>query len=99
MNDSERAVHQFLISLQIGEVVYEPILVRLSEGHVLLEAHADVYQRLAGLEPELRRTVTAAGVSDAVDWRLARRLVAEHDGRPHSIAGPDAKTTESRHLR
>ena len=44
-----------------GEVIYEPVLVRVVDGHVLLESHADVYRRIADLEAELHRTMMIAG--------------------------------------
>jgi L,D-transpeptidase ErfK/SrfK len=69
----------------LGEVIYEPVLVRLVDGHVLLEAHADVYRRIADLEAELRGVIVAAGVVANVDWLSARRTLGDHDGRPHAI--------------
>ena len=72
-----------------GVIAYEPILVAVVDGDVLLEVHRDVYRRLDATPIAIvRRLVAAAGVDHQVDWAAAERLVMASDGIARSIADP-----------
>lgn len=40
----------------VGEIVYQPLLLSVINGHVFLEAHPDVYRRSSGPLGRLRAT-------------------------------------------
>ncbi len=72
---------------QVGtpvRIIYEPVLLAVVDGEVLLEVHPDVY----GLAEEPRRMAHAlaadAGVTARVDWVLADEVLVARQG----IASP-----------
>jgi len=68
-----------------GELVYEPVKVGESDGHIYVEAHDDVYHHYRSLDNEAQRVVRAAGVADRVDPVLVREAVRERRGVPVDV--------------
>jgi L,D-transpeptidase ErfK/SrfK len=68
-----------------GEMVYEPVKVGETDGHIYVEAHDDVYHHFRSLEGEAQRVVRAAGVADRVDPVLVREAVRERRGVPVDV--------------
>ena len=69
-----------------GVVIYEPILLAMTDHDVFLEVHADVYRRL-GVSPiaAARALAAAAGVEDAIDWAIAEGVVSAREGVARSV--------------
>jgi L,D-transpeptidase ErfK/SrfK len=70
-----------------GQVIYEPILLAVVDGEILLEVHGDVYRRLRGDPDDLVEALAeAAGLAPDIDWDRvavvieARRGVATRVG-------------------
>jgi L,D-transpeptidase ErfK/SrfK len=68
-----------------GEIIYEPVLLRVEGDDVLLEAHRDVYRRVPDAEARVTELASAAGVLDRIDWRAIRQVLNLRDGQPHAI--------------
>jgi L,D-transpeptidase ErfK/SrfK len=68
-----------------GLAIYEPILLRVVDAQVLMEVHPDVYKRVGDKEAAARDALHRAAVTDGVDWSVIRRVIGEHDGRPHRV--------------
>jgi L,D-transpeptidase ErfK/SrfK len=70
-----------------GEIVYEPILLARTADGIVLETHPDVYKRgpADGLT-FVKGQVSAAGWTDAIDWRSVQSLLSSRDGSPRLIS-------------
>jgi L,D-transpeptidase ErfK/SrfK len=69
-----------------GEVIYEPVLITVEGGDVLLEAHPDIYGRTTGdpLADVLRRAVLL-GIADRIDPAAAARALKRRAGVARSV--------------
>jgi L,D-transpeptidase ErfK/SrfK len=68
-----------------GRIIYEPVLLAIAGGEVLLEVHPDVYRRLpvdAGIVA--RQLAAARGLTGRIDWNAADLVVRLH----HGVARP-----------
>ena len=70
----------------VGEIVYEPILLASVDGDVLLESHRDIYARVPDANRLLRELAAHAGLSELIDWRRADAVLAARAGIARSIA-------------
>jgi L,D-transpeptidase ErfK/SrfK len=53
---------------QIGEMIYEPVLLaRLDDGRVFIETHADIYGRAFRGYKFIRSLADSNGLSDLID--------------------------------
>ena len=69
-----------------GEIIYEPVKAVVSEnGRVLLEVHADPYNRIRDLEAETRRVLQKMNVIGRVDWKKVRVLLKNGYGMVEDI--------------
>lgn len=70
-----------------GEIVYEPVLLRVTHLGILLEAHPDIYRRQAGdAEATVWSRAIEQGVSDEIEWVAVSEVLRRRDGRPHLVA-------------
>jgi L,D-transpeptidase ErfK/SrfK len=69
----------------VVQVIYEPVLVAAVGGELFLEVHPDVYRRSGSLEALARAAARAAGLSDAIDWAAADRVVAARAGVARTV--------------
>ena len=70
---------------EVGEIVYEPILLASVDGDVLLESHRDIYARIPDANRLLRELAADAGLSDLIDWPRAEAVLAARAGIARSI--------------
>jgi L,D-transpeptidase ErfK/SrfK len=70
----------------VGEIVYEPILLASVNGDVLLESHRDIYARIPDANRLLRELAANAGLSELIDWPRAEAVLAAQAGIVRSIA-------------
>jgi L,D-transpeptidase ErfK/SrfK len=69
-----------------GVIVYEPVLMALDGGEILLEVHPDIYRRVpdaAGVAHALARSL---GVEQDVDWALAGQIIAARHGVARQVS-------------
>jgi L,D-transpeptidase ErfK/SrfK len=64
----------------VVRVIYEPVLVAAVGDDVFLEVHPDVYRRSGSLGTLARAMAHAAGLSTAINWAEADRVVAARAG-------------------
>jgi len=62
------------------EIVYEPVLVTVSDGWIWLEAHPDPYGKVKQPEAAARAQVEDLGVADLVDWEEAEEVLRHREG-------------------
>jgi L,D-transpeptidase ErfK/SrfK len=69
-----------------GRIIYEPVLLTVSDDAVYLEVHRDVYRR-AVAEPRAvaRKLASDIGVSDLIDWTLTDAVVAAREGIARNV--------------
>jgi lipoprotein-anchoring transpeptidase ErfK/SrfK len=88
-----------LVKLQTaGEIIYRPIkLVVTDEGHILLEAHGDIYNKTKGLTAEAQTLIRSHKLDDQVDWEKVKRVISRKAGVAEEITrrGHAAQQTSS----
>ena len=73
------------------EVVYEPVrLARDAGGRIYVEVYRDVYRVRPAPPKDLRALVTAAGLTDAVDWARVDEAQQRAWGTPQDVTAPTA---------
>jgi L,D-transpeptidase ErfK/SrfK len=70
----------------VGETIYQPILLTSVDGDVLLESHRDIYARIPDANRLLRELAADAGLWDLIDWPRAEAVLAARAGIARSIA-------------
>lgn len=74
-----------------GEIIYKPVkLVVTDDGRVLLEAHADIYNKTKGLNTEARALIRTHGLEDKVDWEKVKQTLSRRSGVAEDITRPDS---------
>jgi len=68
-----------------GELVYEPVKLGESGGHVYVEVHQDVYALVPDLEGYARDEIRRAGLGARVDMERLRAAVHEKTGVPIDV--------------
>lgn len=69
----------------VGEIIYAPIKVAVSEGKIFLEVHRDIYGKLKDLKYETKKILEERGVSDKVDWQKVDSIMKEKSGIPEDV--------------
>lgn len=86
-----------------GEIVYKPVKLAVSdEGRVLLEVHADIYNKTKGLTAEVQAQIRAHRLEDKVDWQKVKRALSRRSGVAEDVtrldeAGQSAHSTSQVH--
>lgn len=63
------------------KIIYAPVLLlRLEDGHVLVEANPDVYNREGNPLTALREVARAHGLDGKIDWNAAGRILRAKEG-------------------
>jgi L,D-transpeptidase ErfK/SrfK len=88
--DDIRELFDRLVVGTAGEIVYEPVLLAVMDGHVFLESHSDVYRRGSpNLLAWLRVSAEQERLTDVIDWSLAVAVIQEHAGIARDVTtGP-----------
>lgn len=74
-----------------GEIIYKPVkLVVTDEGRVLLEAHADIYNKTRGLSNEALALIRDRGLEDKVDWKKVKQTISRKSGVAEDITRQDS---------
>ena len=74
-----------------GVIVYEPVLLALDGDTVFLEAHRDVYGRLAAASGALaRRLANERGLTDWIDWTVADAVLGARHGIARDVSKQEA---------
>jgi len=73
-----------------GEIVYQPLLLAVIQGHLYLESHRDVYRRAPDPLARLQATAAAAGLTARIDWDAAVAVIRESAGVPREIGSAAA---------
>jgi L,D-transpeptidase ErfK/SrfK len=60
--------------------VYKPVLLADIGGRVFLEVHPDVYRRAPNALDAAQALASERGLTGRIDWAVAARVVASHDG-------------------
>jgi hypothetical protein len=68
------------------EVIYEPVLVAVHAGEVLLEVHPDIYRRSHGLQRQAGELLRSRALDHLAESAAVRRAVSERAGRAVRIA-------------
>jgi L,D-transpeptidase ErfK/SrfK len=63
-----------------GVLIYEPVLIAMIDGHVLLEAHDDVYRRGRDAADLIRLVAAEGGFADRLDWVKVAAALAQRYG-------------------
>lgn len=74
-----------------GEIIYKPVKLAVTdEGRVLLEAHADIYNKTRGLSNEAVALIRIRGLEDKVDWRKVKQTISRKSGVAEDVTRPDS---------
>ncbi len=72
-----------------GEIIYKPVKLAVTdEGRVLLEAHADIYNKTRGLHKEAQTLIRARGLEDKVDWKKVKQTLSRRSGVAEDVTRP-----------
>jgi L,D-transpeptidase ErfK/SrfK len=63
-----------------GEIIYQPVLLAVVEDRVYVESHRDVYRQFSRPLERLRESADLVHLTEAIDWRLATRVVRDQAG-------------------
>lgn len=63
-----------------GEILYEPLLLAISDGRTYVEANPDAYRRAPVTLARLREMADAVSATPLIDWALAADVVARKEG-------------------
>jgi L,D-transpeptidase ErfK/SrfK len=64
-----------------GRLVYQPVLLAVVEdGRILLEVHADIYEKVIDPAQTVRDMAAAHGLSQAIEWPLVEEVIAAQEG-------------------
>lgn len=63
-----------------GRLIYQLVLLAVVDGRILLEVHPDIYGKGADSAQLARDMAAAYGLSEAIDWPLAERVIAAQEG-------------------
>ena len=70
-----------------GEVVYEPLLIAVVDGRVLLEVHRDAYRRASGnWETLVRQTAASIDCAGQIDWTVVQGAIKRKEGVARVVA-------------
>lgn len=74
-----------------GEIIYKPVKLAVTDdGRVLLEAHADIYNKTKGLRTEARALIRTHGLEDKVDWEKVKQTLSRRSGVAEDVTRPDS---------
>ena len=68
-----------------GQFVYQPVKVGAREGHIYVEIHKDIYEKMPGPYREAMRLIDKSGWQSRVDVERVRRAVMEQSGVPMDV--------------
>lgn len=85
-----------LVKLQTaGEIIYRPVkLVVTDEGHILLEAHGDIYNKTKSLATEAQTLIRSQKLADQVDWEKVKRVISRKAGVAEDITRKGHETEQ-----
>ena len=64
-----------------GEIIYHPVKIAATpEGKILLEVHADIYNKSKGLLREATAIIRKYGVENQVDWEKVHTAIKKRNG-------------------
>jgi len=63
-----------------GNIIYAPLLLTESNGHIFLEVHQDIYLNGNVSMEALQQQVQNAMLSDRIDWIRATTMLEQHEG-------------------
>lgn len=64
-----------------GVLVYQPVILALIDGRVMLEAHPDSYRRSPNAAKDVRSVIERAGLAAHVDWTLIDNVLRQRRGQ------------------
>jgi L,D-transpeptidase ErfK/SrfK len=79
-----------------GVIVYEPTLMMVSNGRVLIEVHPDVYGRAPAPLTRLHEMAAELGVTASTNWDLVARAVRNRAGIAVDVTSREARSLETR---
>ena len=85
-----------------GEIIYHPVKIATTpEGKILLEVHADIYNKSKGLQREAKELIQRYGLDEYVDWEKVKLAIKKRTGiaveitKPQPPAHQDQAQTEA----
>lgn len=69
-----------------GRIIYQPVLLAVTDGRVYVESHRDVYRRVSRPFDRLRATAAQLQLIDAIDWTLAAAVIRENAGIARDVS-------------
>jgi L,D-transpeptidase ErfK/SrfK len=75
-----------------GMLIYQPVLIAMIDGRVLVEAHDDVYRRGRDAADLIRRAAAEGGFADRLDWVKAAAALAERYGIAEDVTRETSST-------
>ena len=78
--DDIRELFEILTVGRVGEIVYQPLLLAVVDGHVFLESHPDVYRRFPNQLDQLRSSAEKERLTDAINWSMAVAVISKQEG-------------------
>ena len=69
-----------------GVIVYQPILIALLDDRIWLEANRDEYRLAPDRFAYVRAVAEQFGLTTAIDWTIANRVLAEQNGRAYDVS-------------
>lgn len=75
-----------------GVLIYQPIIVGVIAGRVLLEAHPDPYRRLGDARRFVSGEADRLAIGHRINWMKVDQVLATRGGRPEDVtAGGDSR--------
>ena len=72
-----------------GVIVYQPIVMAVTDGHVWLEAHPDIYRLAPDRFQYVRAVAAHFGLTDSMDWAAVDRVLTALEGRAEDVTKRD----------
>lgn len=84
-NDLEQVFDQVHVG-EKGRVVYQPLLMAVSNGRVYLEAHPNVYKKTENPYAEVLAIAEKNHISDNIDWQKVAQVMKTQDGIAQDVS-------------
>ena len=71
-----------------GVLFYQPVIMAVIDGRLLLEAHPDPYRRMSDAARHVRDVIDRSGFGSRTNWRLVDEVLKQRRGRAIDVTAP-----------
>lgn len=64
-----------------GVLFYQPVIIAVIDGRLMIEAHPDVYRRMADATAQVREVIERSGFGGRTNWALVDEVLRQRRGR------------------